>query len=103
ERARACTVFPSATSRSTSWPPMNPDPPVTKAVSVIEGDVSLAFMRSVLITGASTGIGRASALHLDAAGWRVFAGVRKEDDAASLREAGSEGVLPPIPNPDPLA
>src|SRR5680860_987459 len=51
-------------------------------------------MRSVLITGASTGIGRASALHLDAAGWRVFAGVRKEEDAASLREAGSERLVP---------
>jgi NAD(P)-dependent dehydrogenase (short-subunit alcohol dehydrogenase family) len=52
-------------------------------------------MRSVLITGASTGIGRATALHLDAAGWRVYAGVRKEGDAASLREAGS-GRLEPL-------
>ena len=47
-------------------------------------------MRSVLVTGASTGIGRATALRLDAAGWRVFAGVRREADADSLREAGSE-------------
>lgn len=47
-------------------------------------------MRSVLITGASTGIGRATALRLDAAGWQVFAGVRKEEDAASLRGAASE-------------
>ena len=51
-------------------------------------------MRSVLITGASTGIGRATALRLDAGGWRVFAGVRKEEDAAALREAGSQRLEP---------
>jgi NAD(P)-dependent dehydrogenase (short-subunit alcohol dehydrogenase family) len=51
-------------------------------------------MRSVLITGASTGIGRAAALHLDGKGWRVFAGVRKQEDAASLREAGSQRLEP---------
>jgi NAD(P)-dependent dehydrogenase (short-subunit alcohol dehydrogenase family) len=53
-------------------------------------------VRSVLVTGASTGIGRATALRLDAAGWRVFAGVRKEGDAESLREAGSERIAPLI-------
>jgi len=51
-------------------------------------------VRSVLITGASTGIGRASALRLDAAGWRVFAGVRREEDAEALREAGSSRLTP---------
>lgn len=51
-------------------------------------------MQSVLVTGASTGIGRATALRLDAAGWRVFAGVRRESDAESLREAGSERIAP---------
>jgi NAD(P)-dependent dehydrogenase (short-subunit alcohol dehydrogenase family) len=51
-------------------------------------------MKSVLITGASTGIGRATALHLAGKGWRVFAGVRKEEDAASLRAAGSERLAP---------
>lgn len=51
-------------------------------------------MRSALITGASTGIGRATALWLDGNGWQVFAGVRKEEDAASLREAGSERLAP---------
>jgi NAD(P)-dependent dehydrogenase (short-subunit alcohol dehydrogenase family) len=73
---------------------MNPDPPVTKAVSVIGGDVSLAPVKSVLITGASTGIGRASALRMDAEGWRVFASVRKEEDAAGLRDAASERLVP---------
>jgi NAD(P)-dependent dehydrogenase (short-subunit alcohol dehydrogenase family) len=51
-------------------------------------------VRSVLLTGSSTGIGRATALRLDAAGWRVFAGVRKEEDATSLRAAGSERLTP---------
>jgi NAD(P)-dependent dehydrogenase (short-subunit alcohol dehydrogenase family) len=51
-------------------------------------------VKSALVTGASTGIGRATALHLDAKGRRVFAGVRKEADAESLREAGSERLIP---------
>ena len=55
---------------------------------------SLPRVKSVLITGASTGIGRASALRLDAEGWRVFAGIRREKDAAALREAASERLIP---------
>jgi len=51
-------------------------------------------VRSVLVTGSSTGIGRATALRLDAAGWRVFAGVRKQDDADALRAAGSDRLTP---------
>jgi NAD(P)-dependent dehydrogenase (short-subunit alcohol dehydrogenase family) len=42
-------------------------------------------VRTVVITGASTGIGRATALRLARGGWKVFAGVRKERDAESLR------------------
>jgi NAD(P)-dependent dehydrogenase (short-subunit alcohol dehydrogenase family) len=52
------------------------------------------FMKSVVITGASTGIGRACALHLDRLGWRVFAGVRKESAFASLRAEASPGLVP---------
>jgi NAD(P)-dependent dehydrogenase (short-subunit alcohol dehydrogenase family) len=51
-------------------------------------------MPSALVTGASTGIGRATALRLDSAGWRVFAGVRKEVDAEALRSAASERLMP---------
>jgi NAD(P)-dependent dehydrogenase (short-subunit alcohol dehydrogenase family) len=51
-------------------------------------------MRAAVITGASTGIGRACALALDAKGFRVFAGVRKEPDGQALREAGSARLTP---------
>jgi len=51
-------------------------------------------VRSVLVTGASTGIGRATALRLDRAGWRVFAGVRREEDAEALRREGGERLTP---------
>jgi NAD(P)-dependent dehydrogenase (short-subunit alcohol dehydrogenase family) len=44
---------------------------------------------AVLITGASTGIGRACAEHLDSLGFTVFAGVRKQSDADLLGESGS--------------
>jgi NAD(P)-dependent dehydrogenase (short-subunit alcohol dehydrogenase family) len=53
-------------------------------------------VRTVLVTGASTGLGRATVLRLDAAGWRVFAGVRKESDAEALAEAGSDRLTPLI-------
>src|SRR6266487_341836 len=39
---------------------------------------------NVVITGASTGIGEASALRLASMGFRVFAGVRKQVDADAL-------------------
>lgn len=48
--------------------------------------------RSVLVTGASSGIGLASAARLAVAGWRVFGGVRTTEDAAALRERGVEPV-----------
>lgn len=52
--------------------------------------------RTVVITGCSTGIGRATALRLDAAGWQVLAGVRKDEDAESLAAAGSDRLTPMI-------
>lgn len=49
--------------------------------------------RSVLITGASSGIGRACAISLSRAGWSVFAGVRRELDGEAL-QAEAETITP---------
>ncbi|MEH2361843.1 SDR family oxidoreductase [Nostoc sp.] len=46
----------------------------------------------VLITGTSTGVGQATALLLDKKGYRVFAAVRKEKDAESLKRNASENL-----------
>jgi NAD(P)-dependent dehydrogenase (short-subunit alcohol dehydrogenase family) len=49
---------------------------------------------SVIITGASTGIGEACALRLDSRGFRVFAGVRREVDGGALKQKASDRLTP---------
>ncbi|CTQ50081.1 SDR family oxidoreductase [Jannaschia donghaensis] len=49
--------------------------------------------RSILITGASTGIGYDAAKTLHARGWRVFASCRKPEDCARLQ---AEGLTSPL-------
>ena len=51
---------------------------------------------NIVISGASTGIGRAIALDLDARGYRVFAGVRRQGDGTALRGEASEQLRPLI-------
>jgi NAD(P)-dependent dehydrogenase (short-subunit alcohol dehydrogenase family) len=46
----------------------------------------------VFITGASSGIGKACALHLDRLGFPIIAGVRKQADADALRQEASQGL-----------
>lgn len=51
-------------------------------------------MPAVLVTGASSGIGEACALHLDGLGHRVFAGVRRAADGDRLQAGASDRLHP---------
>jgi len=50
-----------------------------------------AHRPTVLITGASSGIGRATALEMAGRGWRVLAGVRRPIDGEELAQAAVDG------------
>jgi NAD(P)-dependent dehydrogenase (short-subunit alcohol dehydrogenase family) len=52
--------------------------------------------RAVVVTGASTGIGRATVVELVSAGFQVFATIRRDADAESLRQQFPELVTPVI-------
>ena len=52
--------------------------------------------KSVLITGASAGLGRATAVRLAGAGWDVYAGVRKVEDGESVQAESPERIHPLI-------
>lgn len=56
--------------------------------------MSAPAQRSVVVTGASSGIGRACAMRLARSGLRVFAGVRRRTDGDSLRAEAPDGVEP---------
>ncbi len=50
--------------------------------------------KTAVVTGASSGIGRACVARLAKAGWQVFAGVRKAEDEVSLQEQFGARVTP---------
>ncbi len=52
--------------------------------------------KTVVITGASSGIGQSCATALAAKGWRVFAGVRKNIDGESLKRLAPDNLLPVV-------
>ena len=54
----------------------------------------------VVVTGASTGIGAATAHELARRRFHVLAGVRRDRDADAIREAGVEPLIIDITNPD---
>lgn len=53
-------------------------------------------MKTVVITGVSTGIGRGAAKVLAAAGWHVFGSVRREADGLALKAELGEAFTPLI-------
>lgn len=52
--------------------------------------------KSVVITGASSGIGRATVALMSQAGWQVFATVRKTADHQQVKKAYGENVIPVV-------
>jgi NAD(P)-dependent dehydrogenase (short-subunit alcohol dehydrogenase family) len=54
------------------------------------------YNKAIVITGTSTGIGKACALYLDKMGYIVYAGVRKQADGDSLKNEASERLTPVI-------
>lgn len=54
----------------------------------------------ILITGASSGIGQATAFHFRAKGWDVVATVRKQTDCARLEVRGIKAVICDLDKPE---
>src|SRR5947199_5204644 len=58
------------------------------------GNRRIPLANTIVVTGASSGIGKACALQLDKLGFRVFAGVRREMDSDALRCEASATLTP---------
>jgi NADP-dependent 3-hydroxy acid dehydrogenase YdfG len=58
--------------------------------------------RAVLITGCSSGIGRATALRLAGAGWRVYATARRPQTLSELADAGCETLALDVTDEDSM-
>jgi NAD(P)-dependent dehydrogenase (short-subunit alcohol dehydrogenase family) len=58
---------------------------------------------TVLVTGASTGIGEATAVHLEGLGFDAVAAVRREDDAQRLRRQGLRAIKLDVTDPGSIA
>ena len=52
--------------------------------------------KTILITGASSGIGKACALYLGKLGYKVYAGVRQKMDGDSLKNEANQNLVPVI-------
>jgi NAD(P)-dependent dehydrogenase (short-subunit alcohol dehydrogenase family) len=70
------------------------EPGMVLWLNYIRSNMSIRENRAVVITGASTGIGAACALHLDRLGFTVFAGVRRPEDGQALQKTSSNRLIP---------
>src|SRR5690348_1629961 len=76
------------------------------AFSFPRSSAALSNRGAVVVTGASSGIGRATAVRLARSGFEVFAGVRKEEDERSVRALAGASVTPirlDVTHPDSVA
>lgn len=71
---------------------------MTQASSTPVHSTTIDRSRSAVVTGASSGIGRATAAHLARDGWRVFAVARRADRLDSLvaETQGLDGEIVPV-------
>jgi NAD(P)-dependent dehydrogenase (short-subunit alcohol dehydrogenase family) len=58
--------------------------------------------KAVLVTGCSSGIGRATALRLSRAGWTVYATARRPDSLAELAQAGCHTLALDVTDEDSM-
>jgi NADP-dependent 3-hydroxy acid dehydrogenase YdfG len=58
--------------------------------------------KAVLITGCSSGIGQATAKHLNARGWTVYATARRRETLADLQQAGCQTLALDVTDEDSM-
>ncbi|TCL72642.1 SDR family oxidoreductase [Rhizobium sp. BK251] len=63
----------------------------------------MADQRTIIVTGCSSGIGAHCARALKAAGWRVFATVRRAEDLAPLERDGIEALTMDYTEPESIS
>lgn len=66
-------------------------------------NISPQAQEIVVVSGASTGMGAATAREMARRGFHVLAGVRRDSDGEALRAAGIEPVILDITNPEHIA
>ena len=69
---------------------------IKNVFSLVKRGEPLENNKTILITGTSSGIGKACALYLDKLGFKVYAGVRKQVDGENLKKETSERLTPLI-------